>query len=150
MPRVWLDRGFESRSDQTKDYKIGICCFSAKQAASSRKSKNRLARNQDNVSAWGDMSIHDYCCFNELALQKIYLSVLLQYKADFIIISLKINLFWPWYSWTRNVCITKYARLYKLSNGIMVRDRPFNLKGGGYGFVFRSEFFFRTTQELEY
>ena len=32
----------------------------------------------------------------------------------------------------------------------VVRDRPFNLKGGGYGFLFRSEFFFRTTQELEY
>jgi hypothetical protein len=33
-----------------------------------------------------------------------------------------------------------------------VRDRPFNLQGGGggYGFLFRSEFFFRTTQELEY
>ena len=29
-------------------------------------------------------------------------------------------------------------------------DRPFNLKGGGYGFLFRSEFFFRTTQEFEY
>jgi hypothetical protein len=28
-------------------------------------------------------------------------------------------------------------------------DRPFNLRGG-YGFLFRSEFFFRTTQELEY
>jgi hypothetical protein len=34
---------------------------------------------------------------------------------------------------------------------MMVRDRPFNLKGGwGYGFLFRSEFFFQTTQELEY
>jgi hypothetical protein len=31
-----------------------------------------------------------------------------------------------------------------------LRDRPFNLKGGGYGFLFRSEFSFRTTQELEY
>ena len=33
-----------------------------------------------------------------------------------------------------------------------VRDRPFNLKGGmgGYGFLFRSEFCFRTTQEVEY
>jgi hypothetical protein len=28
----------------------------------------------------------------------------------------------------------------------MIRDRPFNLKG----FLFRSEIFFRTTQELEY
>ena len=25
-----VDRGFEPQSDQTKDYKIGICCFSAK------------------------------------------------------------------------------------------------------------------------
>ena len=24
-----VDRGFESQSDQTKDYKIGICCFFA-------------------------------------------------------------------------------------------------------------------------
>ena len=33
----------------------------------------------------------------------------------------------------------------------LVRDRPFNLKGvGGYVFLLRSEFFFRTTQELEY
>ena len=31
---------------------------------------------------------------------------------------------------------------------LMLRDRPFNLKG--YGFLFRSEFFFWTTQELEY
>ena len=32
-----------------------------------------------------------------------------------------------------------------------IRDRPFNLKGGGgYGFLFRSVIFFRTTRELEY
>jgi hypothetical protein len=32
-----------------------------------------------------------------------------------------------------------------------IRDRPFNFEGGvGYGFLFRSELFFRTTQELEY
>ena len=30
-----------------------------------------------------------------------------------------------------------------------VRDRPFNLEGG-YGFLFRSENFFRTTPELEH
>jgi len=28
-----VDRGFEPQSCQTKDYKIGICCFSAKHAA---------------------------------------------------------------------------------------------------------------------
>jgi hypothetical protein len=28
-----VDRGFEPQSGQTKDYKIGICCFSAKHTA---------------------------------------------------------------------------------------------------------------------
>ena len=45
-----VDRGFEARSGQTKDYKIGICCFSAKHAALRRKSKDCLAWNRDNVS----------------------------------------------------------------------------------------------------
>ena len=52
-----VDRGFELRSGQTKDYTIGICCFSAKHAAIRRKSKDWLARNQSNVSEWSDMSI---------------------------------------------------------------------------------------------
>ena len=52
-----IDRGFEPRLGQTKDYKIGICCFSAKHAALRRKNKDWLARNQDNVSKWGNMSI---------------------------------------------------------------------------------------------
>ena len=51
-----VDWGFESQSGQTKDYKIGICCFSAKHAALRRKSKDWLARNQNNVSQWSDMS----------------------------------------------------------------------------------------------
>ena len=40
---------------QTKDYTIGMCCFSAKHAALRRKSKDWLARNQNNVSEWSDM-----------------------------------------------------------------------------------------------
>ena len=51
-----VDRRFEPRSSQTKDYKIGICCFSAKHTALKRKSKDWLARNQNNVSEWSDMS----------------------------------------------------------------------------------------------
>jgi len=51
-----VDRGFEPRSGQTKDYKIDICCFSAKHAALRRKSKDGSARNQNNVSEWSDMS----------------------------------------------------------------------------------------------
>jgi hypothetical protein len=41
------DRGFKPRSGHTKDFKIGI---SAKHAALRRKSKDWLARNQNNVS----------------------------------------------------------------------------------------------------
>jgi hypothetical protein len=52
-----VDHGFEPRSGQTKDYKIGICCFSAKHAALRSKSKDWLALNQNNVSEWSDMSI---------------------------------------------------------------------------------------------
>ena len=54
-----VDCGFEHRSGQTKDNEIGICCFSGKYAALRRKSKNWLARNQNNVSGWGDMSTHE-------------------------------------------------------------------------------------------
>ena len=50
-----VDHGFEPRSGHTKDYKIGICCFSTKHAALRRKSKDWLARNQNNVSEWSDM-----------------------------------------------------------------------------------------------
>jgi hypothetical protein len=45
-----VDRGFDPRSGQTKDYQIGICCFSAKHATLRRKSKDWLVRNQNNVS----------------------------------------------------------------------------------------------------
>jgi hypothetical protein len=51
-----IDCGYEPRSCQTKEYKIGICCFSAKNAALRRKSKDWLARNQNNVSEWSDIS----------------------------------------------------------------------------------------------
>ena len=44
-----VDRGFEPWSGQTKDYEIGICCFSTKHSALSRKSKYWLAWNQDIV-----------------------------------------------------------------------------------------------------
>ena len=51
-----VDCEFEPRSSQTNNYKIGICCFFAKHAALRRKSKYWLARNQNNVSEWSDMS----------------------------------------------------------------------------------------------
>ena len=50
-----VDRGFENLSGQTKDYKISICCFSAKHAELKRKNTVWLSRNQNNVSERGDM-----------------------------------------------------------------------------------------------
>jgi hypothetical protein len=44
-----VDRGLEPRSGQTKDYEIGICCFSAKHTALGRKSKYWLACNAVSV-----------------------------------------------------------------------------------------------------
>jgi hypothetical protein len=35
-----VDHGFGPRSGETKDYKIGICCFSAKYTALKRKIKD--------------------------------------------------------------------------------------------------------------
>ena len=51
-----VDCGFKPRLCQTKDYIIGICWFSANHPALRRKSKDWLARNQNNMSEWGDMS----------------------------------------------------------------------------------------------
>ena len=64
-----VDRGFEPRSDQTKDYKIGICYFSAKDAA--------LGKKRGAKTGWigirimcpsGAICLSADCCFSELAL----------------------------------------------------------------------------------
>ena len=60
-----VDRGFEPRSGQTKDYKISICFA---YPLIKRKSKDWLTRNQNNVSEWGDISICGLLCFSELTL----------------------------------------------------------------------------------
>jgi len=54
-----VDRGFERRSGQTKDYKLEMCCFSSKHATLRRKIRDWLALDQDNVSEWDDMSIRE-------------------------------------------------------------------------------------------
>ena len=45
-----VNPGFETRSGQTKDYKIDICCFSAKARIIKEKEQRFV-----NVSEWGDM-----------------------------------------------------------------------------------------------
>ena len=53
-----VDHGFKPRSGQTNHFKIGICCFSAKNTASKIKSNDLLARNQNNVPEWSEMFTH--------------------------------------------------------------------------------------------
>ena len=48
-----VDREFEPRSDQTKDYEISVRYFSPQLAILRRKSKDWLARYQDDVYEWG-------------------------------------------------------------------------------------------------
>jgi hypothetical protein len=101
LTQCTVDRGFEPWLGKTKDSEFDICCFSAKHAALlplRRKRKDWLAWNQDNVFEWGDMSICRLL-FPWASTMKIQLNMLVWYKADLIIISLKINLFLPWYSW---------------------------------------------------
>ena len=66
LPSSAIYSRFVPRSGQTKDYEIGICCFSDKHTAFRGKSKDWLARNRDNVSERDDISIR----FSELALLK--------------------------------------------------------------------------------
>jgi hypothetical protein len=60
-----VDRGFEPRSSQNKDYESGICCFSAKHTAESAKTAwlgNRI------MCPSGATCLPTDCCFSELAL----------------------------------------------------------------------------------
>ena len=70
-----VDRGFEPTSGQTKDYKIGICCFSSKHATVRNKRKDWLARNQNNLSEWSEMSTHRLL-FQWASTMKIQLGML--------------------------------------------------------------------------
>jgi len=60
-----VDRVFGSEMGQIKDYEFGICCFCSQHRALRSKSKDRLTRNQNNVSEWSEMHTR---CFSELAL----------------------------------------------------------------------------------
>jgi len=75
IPSSTVDCGFDPQSGQTKNYKIGICCFSAKQTTLRRKSKDWSTRNQNNVSEWNDMSTRRLL-FQWARTLKIHLGVL--------------------------------------------------------------------------
>ena len=74
FPSSAVDRGLETLSGQIKDYKIGICCFSAKYVygALRRKNKDWLARNLGTriMCPSGAAFLSADCYFSELALLK--------------------------------------------------------------------------------
>ena len=84
-PLCVVIHGLELWSGQTKDFKIDICCFSAKHASLRRKNKDGLAQNQDKVTC-----LPADCCISTLALIT-QLSVQVQYKANIIIISSNVT-----------------------------------------------------------
>ena len=59
-------RGFDTRPVQTKDIKIGICCFSTKHAALRSKSKDWSVQSQ-NVCLGKLACLPAHCCFRDLA-----------------------------------------------------------------------------------
>jgi len=62
-----VDCGVEPRLGQTKDYDIGICCFSAKHAALRRKSKTGWFGIRIMCTSGATCLAAD-CCFSDLAL----------------------------------------------------------------------------------
>ena len=65
-----VDRGFEPRSGLTKDYKIGMCCFSAKHVALRSKSKDWLGLGIRIMCPSGVTCLSADCYFSELSLYK--------------------------------------------------------------------------------
>jgi hypothetical protein len=59
-----VDRGIESRSDQSKDYKLVFVAYNAKHAELRRLSKDWLARNQAIMCPSGATCISADCCFS--------------------------------------------------------------------------------------
>jgi hypothetical protein len=50
---------YEHQSNQTKDYKIGMFCYSSKHAALRSKVNDCWAPDQDNMSEWSVMSVRE-------------------------------------------------------------------------------------------
>ena len=63
-----VDHGFEPRSGQTNDYKNGIYCFSAKQAALSKEKEQRMVDSESGLCVSGATGLSADCCFSDLAL----------------------------------------------------------------------------------
>jgi len=89
-----------------------MCCFSTKHAPLRRKIKDWLARNQNNVSEWSDMSTRG------LLFQWAKSVGLEQSGHHYHLI--ERNLFSPWHSWKSNHSITRLFVFIYSSNKVAV------------------------------
>ena len=67
LASIAVDRGLELLSGKTKDFKISICCFSAKHAALGERAKTGRLGIRIMCPNTATFLTAD-CCFNELAL----------------------------------------------------------------------------------
>ena len=81
------------------------------------------------MSEWGDMSIHGLL-FQWASTIKIQLSMLVYYKAD-LIISLKINLFSPSYSWkiAELALNSNHSLLFNINISLLAHNLKYLKKG---------------------
>jgi hypothetical protein len=79
-------------SGQTKDYQLVFVAYDAKHADLRRKSKDLLARNQDNVSEWSNMYIRGLLFQLANTIRKKPQAYWSRKKAYLIIISLTHSL----------------------------------------------------------
>ena len=99
------------------------CLLLLRLARSIMEKEQKTGWNQDNVFEWGGKTTRGLL-FQWASTINIHLRVLIKYKADLIIISLKINVLSPWYSWqiaelalNNNHSLTHafvYAKVYKI------------------------------------
>jgi hypothetical protein len=95
-----------SGSGQTKDYKIGIFCFSVQYAALRRKSKDWLALNRYNVSKWDDILLFVIVSLMQSILisTPIYFWIFFPGNMETSIINMVLLIVWItiWHQWMRN------------------------------------------------
>jgi hypothetical protein len=80
-----VDHGYTLQSGQPKYYDFDFGCFYAKNAQLKTNIKDWLARNQDNISEWCDISTHG------LAVVLLTLHSKNWYKVDIIISSSNVT-----------------------------------------------------------
>jgi hypothetical protein len=68
LPAIVVDRVFEPRSGQVKDYKSGICCFSAKHTPLRSKKAKTGWLGIRIMCPSAELWLPTDCCFSELAL----------------------------------------------------------------------------------